>query len=335
MATEPNRPQPPSSPLPLFIGIDVAKLTLDLARSDRTDDVLHVANDPVGIAKVLADLRGANVSTIVVEATGGFERPLVAALLDAGFPTALVNPSRVRHFACGLGRLAKTDAIDARVLARFAQLASPRLAERRSAAREELDALVTCRRQLAHARADQANRRGTTTSKVALKALGAVIAAFDRQIDKLDARIRTLIGSDEDDLGPDDRRLRSVPGVGPVLASTLLAEMPELGRTDRQQSAALVGVAPFNRDSGPRRGTRQIRGGRTAVRNVLYMATVAAIRCNPVIKRFADRLTKSGLPSKKVIVAAMRKLLTLLNAMLRDKLNWDELDVVKKIALNP
>jgi transposase len=345
MATEPVNPQPmPSSPLPLFVGIDVAKLTLDLARSDRPGAVLHVANDPAGIAKVLADLGGggggggataANVGTIVVEATGGFERPLVAALLDAGLPTALVNPGRVRHFACGLGKLAKTDAIDAHVLVQFARLASPRLAQRRTAAREELDALVTCRRQLAHAKADQVNRRGATTAKAAVKSLDAVIAAFDRQIDKLDAGIRALIASDEDDLGSDDKRLRSVPGVGPVLASTLLAEMPELGQADRQQAAALAGVAPFNRDSGPRQGHRQIRGGRAAVRNVLYMAAVTAIRCNPVIKAFADRLKASGKAAKVVIVAAMRKLLTLLNAMLRDQLDWDQLDVVKTLATNP
>jgi transposase len=331
-------PQPAaaaSSPLALYVGIDVAKDKLDLARTDRPSGILTVPNDDAGIARiVVAELRTANPVVIVVEATGGIERPLVAALLEAGLPVSVVNPVRVRRFAQGLNKLAKTDAIDAHVLAEYGRCASPRLAERRSAAREELDALVTCRRQLVSTRADQKNRRGATANKDARRAIDAVLSTLDKQIAALDRRVRKLIESDPDDLGDGDRRLQSVPGVGPALSSTLLAELGELGTIDRQRIASLVGVAPFNRDSGSRRGKRAIRGGRTAVRCTLYMNAITAIRFNPVLKAFAQRLTKAGKPAKVIIVAAMRKLLSLLNAMQRLKLDWEQLDVVKKLAVN-
>jgi len=311
----------------IFVGIDVAKDKLDLARSD-SDPILTLSNDPAGIGKIVDSLRSTPPKTIVVEATGGLERPILNALLDAGLPVALVNPGKVRHLAIGLGILAKTDAIDARVLAKFAQLAAPRLAEKRTKNQTELDALVTCRRQLTQTRAEQSNRRGSTSSKTAIQSIDAILKALDKQIEKLDRQIRKLIESD-DDMDWIDKLLRSVPGVGPVLSSTLLAELKELGTTDRQRISALVGVAPFNHDSGKNRGKRAIRGGRASVRCVLYMATVAAMRCNPVIRVFADRLKKSGKFNKVVITACMRKLLGLLNAMIRDRLNWDQLKVAQ------
>jgi transposase len=241
---------------------------------------------------------------------------------------ARVNPGCVRHFARGLGILAKTDKIDARVLARFAQLASPRLAVKRSANQCELEALVTCRRQLTQVRTEQTNRRGITSSKPALKAIDAVLKTIEKQIEQLDRQIRKLIDSD-DDFNSIDKLLQTVPGVGAVLSSTLLAELHELGSTDRRCISALVGVAPFNHDSGSMKGKRSIRGGRASVRSVLYMATIAAMRFNPVIKVFADRLKKAGKLNKVVIVACMRKLIGLLNAMLRDGLAWDQLSVVR------
>ena len=311
----------------LLIGIDVAKDKLDLARSD-TDPVHTVANDPAGIARIVKELVAAGPQLIVLEATGGLEQPLLDALLDAGLPVSRVNPAHVRHFAKALGILAKTDAIDAHVLVAFARHAQPRLAAKRSKSRVELDALVTCRRQLTQSRTEQTNRRLTTTSKAALAAIGAVVKTLDKQVDSLDQQIRKLIDSDGD-LGGMDKLLQSVPGVGPVLSATLLAEVAELGTTDRRQAAALVGVAPFNRDSGRLKGKRSIRGGRAAVRCVLYMATVAAIRCNPVIRSFADRLKAAGKTPKIVITACMRKLLALLNAMLRDRLEWSQLKVVQ------
>jgi transposase len=314
----------------LFIGIDVAKDKLDLARSD-SNALLTVDNAPDGIRRIVELLRTAAPTTIVIEATGGFERPLLDALLDADLPVALVNPGHVRHFARGLGILAKTDKIDAHVLVQFARLASPRLAAKRSANQNELRALIVCRRQLTHVRTEQTNRRASTSSKAAVKSIDAVIKAVEKQIEQLDCAIRKLIDSD-DDFNSIDKLLQSVPGVGAVLSSTLLAELGELGTTGRRSIGALVGVAPFNHDSGTLKGKRAIRGGRAAVRCVLYMAAIAAMRFNPVIRTFAQRLKKTGKLNKVVIVACMRKLLALLNAIIRDNLPWNELNLVKALA---
>jgi len=324
---------------PLFAGIDVAKDTLDLARSD-SGELLTFPNDAHGIGRIVALLAAARPARIVVESSGGLERPLLEALLDVALPVALVNPGRVRHFAIGIGCggrspvriLAKTDAIDASVLMEFARLAEPRLAQKRSENQAELDALITCRRQLTAARTEQANCRLSTRSASAQKSIDAVLKTLDKQIELLDEKIRKLIDSD-DDFKHLDGLLRSAPGVGPVLSSTLLGELHELGDTDRRQIGALVGVAPFNHDSGTLRGKRSIRGGRTQVRCVLYMATLAAIRFNPVLRNFAQRLGRTGKASKTIIVACMRKLLTLLNAMVRDNLTWPELRVVKALDL--
>ena len=315
----------------VFVGIDVALDKLDLARSD-SSQVMTVANNPEGIAQIVQLLKPLAPSTIVVEATGGLERDVLAALLDAGLPVALANPGRVRQFAKGLGRLAKTDAIDAHVLVEYARLAAPRLAEKRSENQQELDGLVTCRRQFTQVRTEQSNRRRQTRSKLALKAIDAVLKTIEKQIKNLDAQIAKLIESDED-FHACDAMLRSAPGVGPVLSATILAELSELGSTGRRQISALAGVAPFNQDSGRWKGTRAIRGGRTAVRSVLYMGAIAAIRFNPIIKAFAIRLKQTGKKNKIVIVACMRKLLTLLNAMLRDNLSWNQLNLVKALDL--
>lgn len=313
----------------VFVGIDVALDKLDLARTG-SDKLFSVANDAKGFQQIVQALRPLTPAVIVVEATGGLERLLVDTLIDAGLPVAIVNPGHVRHFAKGLGILAKTDAIDAFVLCEFARLASPRLTQKRTKNQAELDALVTCRRQFTHVRVEQTNRRFSTTSKPALRAVNAVIKFLDKQIDGLDRQIRKLIESD-DDFNSIDRLLQSVPGVGSVLSSTLLAELRELGSTDRRQISSLVGVAPFNHDSGRMKGKRAIRGGRAAVRSVLYMATIAAMRFNPVIRAFSIRLKKTGKSSKTVIVACMRKMITLLNAMIRDNLDWSQLNVVKSL----
>ena len=327
-----NASAPAAAPARLYVGIDVSKGKLDLARSD-ADAVLTFGNDAAGVAAVAALLAGAGpaLAVAVVEATGGLERPLVEALLDADLPAALVHPGRVRYFAKGLGVRAKSDPIDARVLVKFGQLASPRLAQRRTKNQAELADLVACRRQLATTRAQQLNRRASTFSKAALRSLDAVIGALDKQVESLDRRIRELIDAD-DDFRHLDGLLRSVPGVGPTLSATLAAELRELGDADRREVGALAGVAPYDDDSGGRRGRRSIRGGRAALRCVLYMATLSAMRFNPVISAFAARLKAAGKLGKVVVVACMRKLLTLINAMVRDGLRWDELDVVKKLA---
>ncbi len=310
----------------LLVGIDVGKDKLDLARSD-TDEVCTFTNNPAGIKALVRTMKQAQPALIVVEATGGYERAVVDALLEADQPVAVVNPGHVRHLAKGLGILAKTDTIDARVLVAFAAHAAPRLAVKRAKNRVELEALVTCRRQLIQVRMDQTQRRSVTTSRPARKALDTVLRTVSRQVEALEQQIRKLIDSDED-LHRLDRQLQSVPGVGPVLSATLLAELAELGLAKRTEISALVGVAPFNHDSGRFRGKRAIRGGRASVRQVLYMATLAAIRFNPVIHRFAERLKAAGKIKKVMIVACMRKLLTILNAMLRDGLEWSQLNLV-------
>jgi transposase len=343
----PDQNQPLTPAPAAYVGIDVSKDTLDLAMgrsqpahsgpgSPEVTTFHTFPNDADGIAAVVKLLKdiGPALAVVVVESTGGLERPLLAALLDAGLPAALVHPGRVRSFAKALGILAKTDRIDGAVLVRFGRQAAPRLAERRTANQVELQALVVCRRQLSFTRVQQANRLAATAAKPARKALEKVIATLDKQVESLDKQIRDLIDAD-DDFKHLDGLLQSVPGVGPTLSATLAAEVPELGADDGNKVCALVGVAPFNCDSGKITGKRSIRGGRAAVRCVLYMATIAAMRFNPVINAFAKRLRAAGKAAKVAIVACMRKLLTLLNAMARDGLTWDQLDVVKKLAMNP
>ncbi|MGH9809146.1 MAG: IS110 family transposase [Terriglobia bacterium] len=291
-----------------------------------------VNNDAQAIAKLVALFTAARPQCIVIESTGGLERPLTEALLDANLPVALVNPSRIRHFAIGMNIMAKTDQLDAQVLMRFACLAQPRLAQKRSENQAELDALVTCRRQLVASRTAQFNGRLTTTSKNAIRSIDAVLKTLDKQIDALDKQIRTVIDSD-DDFKHLHEILRSAPGVGPASSATLLAELHELGQADRRQISSLVGVAPFNHDSGKFRGQRRIRGGRIQVRCVLYMVALTAMRCNPLMRNFAARLREKGKKTKVIIVACMRKLLVLLNAMIRDNLRWDQLNVVKALEI--
>jgi transposase len=309
------------------IGIDVCKEFLDFARSD-SKTAWRRKNTPEGIAGLLEELSALKPSCIVIESTGGLERPLLDALLEAHLPVALVNPGNVRDLARGLGIQAKTDAIDAHLLARFGQLAAPRLLEKRLESQAELAALVACRRQLVKSRTEQANRRLTTSSKTARNALDAVMATLDKQIAKLDKQIQDHIDSN-DQWKELASALKTAPGVGDILAATLIAQLPELGKLEGKKIAALVGVAPINRDSGRFKGQRTIRGGRACVRSVLYMAAVTAMRCNAVIKAFADRQKALGKPAKKIIVACMHKLLTLLNAMARDNLQWSQLNAVK------
>lgn len=321
-----------SSTLPdtgLTLGIDICKDRLDLAYSDGQIPEA-IAYDRNGLAKLVRLLAKRPVDLVIIESTGGIERPLISALLDAGIPLTRVQPGRVRHFAMAEGKMAKTDAIDAYLLAIFGQRISTRLLEKRSENQEELDALVTCRRQLIHVRTEQQNRRRTVTSKIACRSIDAVLRTVQKQIDQLDQQIRKLIDSD-DDFRQTDRILRSVPGVAIGLSSLILSSFSELGTLDKREAAALVGVAPFNHDSGNRRKNGRIRGGRLNLRNGLYMSALSAMRCNPVIRVFAQRLQDAGKPFKVVVVACMRKLAGYLNVMLRDGLTWDQLAVVQQL----
>jgi transposase len=311
------------SPLPAsnaYLGIDVSKDKLDLA-VDGHNDVITFANDPAGIAALLQRVGATHPSLIVLEATGGYERAVLQAALDANLPIARVQPARVRHFAKAQGLLAKTDDIDARLLALYARCLQPAISEKRSQNQIELEALLVLRRQLIDARTAHSNQRRMSQSDLARQELDRFLRQIHDHIKKVDRHIARLIDSDDDLSGRRDL-LRTVPGVGNTTAATLTAQLPELGKIDRRQICALVGVAPYDRQSGTWKGKRTIFAGRAAVRSVLYMATLTAIRCNPLISAFARRLQNAGKLPKVVITACMRKLLTMLNAMVRDNITW-------------
>jgi transposase len=306
----------------VFVGIDVAKATLDIAlRPSR--DVWSVPNDERGLQGVVARLREVGPALVVLEATGGYELTAVAALATAGLPVVVVNPRQIRDFARSTGQLAKTDVIDAGVLALFAERVRPDPRPLADEAQRELDALLTRRRQLLEMLTAEKNRLGhARLQRAVTKSLKAHIAFLERQLHGADDDLRTLIQQSPAWRARDDL-LRSVPGVGPVLSLTLLAELPELGTLTRRQLAKLVGVAPLNRDSGLLRGRRSVHGGRASVRAVLYMATLAATRHNPRFRDYYQRLVGAGKPRKVALVACMRKLLTVLNAMAKANAPWD------------
>jgi transposase len=305
-----------------WIGIDVAKDSLDIAYSSVSGAQRRlVENSPAGHVSLLEKLPPQATVRVVVEATGGYERALVTALIEAGYRVAVVNPRQVRDFAKALGILAKTDRIDALVLARFGEQVQPRLLEEDPSTRAELMQLVGRRRQLIDLRTMESNRLAQSTARAAQKSIRHVLKLLEKEIDQLEAEIARLLQSD-DDWRTKIELLSSVPGVAKVTSATLVAEVPELGRLNRQAIAALVGLAPFNDDSGRHRGTRRIAGGRSAVRHVLYMAALSARRCNPVIHAFAQRLAAQGKKPKVIIAACMRKLLVILNTMLKNNTPW-------------
>jgi transposase len=309
--------------MPSWIGVDVAKDTLDVAyASGAGTERRSVANDRVGHSLLIDNLPSQTEARVVVEATGGYERALVTALVEAGYRVAVVNPRQVRDFAKALGILAKTDRIDALVLARFGEQVQPRLLEEDPATRAELMQLVARRRQLIDLRTMESNRLAQATARAAQKSIRHVLKLLEKEVDQLEAEIARLLASD-DDWRAKVELLSSVPGVAKVTSATLVAEVPELGRLNRQAIAALVGLAPFNDDSGRHRGLRRICGGRSSVRHVLYMAALSARRCNPVIQAFAKRLAAQGKKPKVVIAACMRKLLVILNTMLKNNTYWN------------
>lgn len=303
----------------LFVGIDVSKVWLDVAVHP-TGENWRVENTEKGFEKLIQKLCPLSLDRIVVEATGGYEAALVERLAREGLPVCRVNPARVRRFAQGMNWLAKTDKIDALVLARFGEKAQPRLLVLPTEAEKRLSALVKRRKQVVDMLTAEQNRTQLAEQEV-FESIANVIQFLQKQLAELDAQIQDLI-----DQTPDLKRkqelLQSVPGVGKVLASTLVSQMPELGHSDRKEIAALGGLAPFNHDSGRKRGRRMIQGGRPFIRRVLYMATIAAIRFNPLIKSMYSRLVNAGKFKKVAIVACMRKLLTILNAILRDQTSW-------------
>ena len=302
-----------------FVGIDVSKAMLEVAIRP-SGERWSVANEEAGVRELVQTLEKAAPTLIVVEATGGMQSLVVAELAAAGLPVAVVNPRQARDFAKATGRLAKTDAIDAEVLASFGQAIRPEVRELKDELTQLLTALMGRRRQIVEMLTAEKNRLASAPK--------AVRKEIRKHIEWLEARLKAMDGQISDTIkeSPEWREkdliLRSTPGVGPVLSVSLLAGVPELGKLNRQKLAALVGVAPLNRDSGTYRGTRKVWGGRAQVRAVLYMAAVSASRANPVIRDFYQRLLAAGKKPKVALTACMRRLLCILNTMIKNGTRW-------------
>jgi transposase len=297
----------------VFVGIDISKDQLDVHMLPRGMQT-SVKNDAQGIESLLEMLRAENPRVIVMEATGGYEITVAAELGVASLPVAIVNPAQVRDFAKGIGKRAKTDAIDAYVLAQFAQTVKPKPKPLGTDDEQQIKELVTRRRQLVDLCASEKNRLHRARSDRVRHSIQAIIAALDKEIEDINGLVRKSPLWRET-----EKLLKSFKGVGPVTARVLMAKLPELGHVSRQQISRLVGLAPLNKDSGKKKGKREISGGRADVRATLYMAAVSAIKSNVLIKPFYERLSKAGKPFKVVITACMRKMIIILNAMLKKK----------------
>ena len=310
-----------------FVGIDVSKAQLDVAVRP-TGKRWVLPYDETGIEGLIPQIVDLEPALVLLEATGGLELPLVAALAAAALPVVVVNPRQVRDFAKATGTLAKTDTLDAGVLAHFADAVRPEVRPLKDAETQVLNSLTARRHQVMTMLVSEKNRLGTAIGAVSPRAVSprieAHIAWLEQELSDLDKGLRQTLRQspvwrEKDDL------LRTVPGVGPQLSLTLLAHLPELGTLDRKQIAALVGVAPYNRDSGTRRGKRAVWGGRSRVRAVLYMGALVASRHNPAIRDFYQRLLAAGKPKKVALIASMRKLLVTLNAMLKHGYPWRDM----------
>ena len=305
----------------IFVGIDVSKARLDVAtRPEAT--AFSQPHNTEGVAAVVTRLKALNPTLIVLEATGGLEVAIAVALASAGLAVAVINPRQVRDFARATGRLAKTDRIDAEVLAHFADAIRPAVRPLPDEDARGLDALVTRRRQVIEMRTAELNRLGSTTAAVVRRDLEAHIAYLTRQVESLDKELEQAIEASPCWKAKDDL-LRGVPGIGKVVSRTILATLPELGTLSNKRISALVGLAPVARDSGTLKGRRCIAGGRGTVRSLLYMAALTAKRHNPVLRTFYERLIAAGKATKVALTAVMRKLLTIINAMVRHNQPWD------------
>lgn len=304
----------------MYIGIDVSKKRLDVATWPKTN-ASKFANDANGVAALVNYVSALEEPAVVMEATGGLQMLAASELAAAEIPVAVVNPRQVHQFALALGLLAKTDGIDAVTLARFGDALKPESRPLASEETQQLHALVARRKQLGNMLVAEKNRLGSS-AKVAHPSIKSHIEWLEKQLDELNTLSGTLI-EDNVEFRANDIILRSMPGIGPVVARTLLAELPELGKLNRKEIAALVGVAPFNRDSGESRGRRRIWGGRASVRSALYMSALVAARHNPSSKQFYERLVNAGKPKKVALTALMRKILVSINAMIRAQKCWD------------
>jgi transposase len=305
---------------PIYVGIDVSKDSFHLATSP---NILKTSlpNTSEGHSQLSKILKDQTVALIVLEATGGYERPIAAELLSESFPVVVVNPRQVRDFAKGMGQLAKTDLIDAAILAQFAQIVKPAPRTHSTPQTAELTEMVRRRRQLNDLRTQESNRLVTICNRQVKNSIHKMIKTLDKQIAQIDKLIREHIDSD-DDFKAKDQIIQSTPGVGPQTSAMLIANLPELGSLNRQQIAAMAGLAPWDCSSGKYDGKAHIFGGRKDVRTVLYMAAFNACRFNPAIRQLHHRLTRKGKPYKVVLTACMRKLLVILNTMIRNQTLW-------------
>jgi transposase len=306
----------------LSVGIDVSKDSLDLGWNS-SQPIERFENSSDGRRKLGRRLQKVGAKYIILEATGGYERPAFVYLQSLGLPAMRVNPRQVRHFAKAMGLLAKTDALDARVLAHFGARMQPEFRPAPEPQVLKLQCFVTRRRQLVEMRTAEKNRLEQATEAFIKQTIQSMIDSINELIDALDVETADLV-KEHARLERTFEILTSVPGIANVTAGVLVAGMPELGQVSRQAIASLAGLAPYNNDSGQSTGKRSIRGGRSEVRAVLYMATLAAARCNPVIKEYVDNLRKGGKPPKVALTAGMRKLLTIVNALVRDDCLWGQ-----------
>ena len=302
----------------VVVGIDVSKAQLDVALGQA--EIVGFANDPQGMAGLLSRFTTLKPSLVVMEASGGYETAVASAIAAAGWPLAVVNPRQVRDFARAIGRLAKNDRIDAQVLVEFGKAIAPKVTRLPDAEAQNLKALLVRREQLVAMRVQEAHRLEHAKGEV-LKRIKKHIAWLEHEIQSCDVDLTDGLRKSPAWKAKDEL-LRSLKGIGPITSGTLMVALPELGQLDRRAIASLVGLAPFNRDSGTMRGRRSIYGGRGRIRTLLYMAATTAIRSNPMIRLFYERLKARGKPHKVAIVACMRKMLTILNAMVRDGTPW-------------
>jgi len=304
-----------------YVGIDIAKHHFDLAVEGQPN-VQQFENDPKGIRRGVKRLVELKPELIVMEPTGGYETPLVGELQAAGLPVAVINARKIREFARAAGQLAKTDKLDAQIIARFAAVLQPPPQEALDAQTLAMKALVARRHQLVQMHTAETNRIEHARDKVIVRSIRTILKTIQRQMDDIDRQIRDHIDS-QPELKRKQEQLESVPGIGETTASLLLTELPELGRLNRRQIAALVGVAPINRDSGTYRGKRMTGGGRCHLRARLFMPTLVATRHNPAIRNFYQRLVANGKAKMTALIAAMRKLLTILNVIIAKNETWN------------
>lgn len=302
------------------IGIDISKKKLDISFND--NETASYDNDLTGFRQLLKQVTNKKVTRVVMEATGGYERPLASFLQKKDVAVSIVNAKRVRDYAKALGKLAKTDKIDSHVIRLFAEAINPNVTEKLTESQQSLDSLTLRRNQLVKQRAMEKQHIETVTNKDAKQSINRSIKFFDKEIVRIEEKISELIDLDIK-IKEKVNRLATLKGFGSVASVTCVSDIPELGTLSNKEISALVGVAPFCRDSGTMRGKRTIWGGRSQVRSILYMATLSAVQHNPAIKAFYDRLLSKGKPKKTALVACMRKLIIIANSMIRNNIDWD------------